>query len=199
MDRERNFSNEKGWMLLSRFFPGGVMLRDFRRPSAAPAHPASGLQAEGARRLHGAHERRRRPPRWDAGDRAGCGSMTRVKQLTLELGATIFMGADPGAEARRVNRAFVAELAAAVAVVRTPLPGNRTWRGLRGARLPARLVAAAHPRNAAPAKATTLLSQLCRARIEDGEDEGPALHRRRDRRTPQLPADGGPTTPPPAA
>ena len=38
---------------------------------------------------------------------------------------------DPGAESRRLNRAFVAELAAAVAVVRTPLPGNRTWRGRR--------------------------------------------------------------------
>ena len=77
-----------------------------------------------------------------------------VKQLTLELGATIFMGADPGAEARRVNRAFVAELAAAVAVVRTPLPGNRTWRGLRARAFLLDWLRRRIP-NAAPAKETT--------------------------------------------
>ena len=170
MDRERNFSNEKGWMLLSRFFPGGVMLRDFddhrlhRRILQAAFKPKA-LADYTARMNDGVASAlgRWRPGRMRFYD--------AVKQLTLELGATIFMGADPGAEARRVNRAFVAELAAAVAVVRTPLPGNRTWRGLRARAFLLDWLRRRIPERRA-GEGDDLLSQLCRARIEDGEDEG---------------------------
>ena len=170
MDRERNFSSEKGWALLSRLFPGGLMLRDFdnhrlHRRIMQTAFKPKALADYTARMNSGIAAALDRWPRgrmrfYDA-----------VKDLTLELGASIFMGMDPGAEARRLNRAFIAELAASVAVVRTPIPGNRTWRGLR-----ARAFLLDWLRRRIPERrdgdGDDLFSHLCRARLEDGEDKG---------------------------
>ena len=167
MDRERNFSSEKGWSLLADMFGGGLMLRDFddhrlhRRIMQAAAFKPKAM-ADYVDRMNGGIAAAL--ARWPAG-RARF--YDRVKALTLELGAAIFMGLDAGAEARRLNRAFVAELAATVAVVRAPLPGNAAWRGRR-----ARAFLLGRFRDLIPARRAgggeDLFSQLCRARFDDG-------------------------------
>ena len=55
-----------------------------------------------------------------------------IKQLTLDLAATSFLGADIGPEVDEITRAFVDMVAASVAVVRQPLPGTQMARGVNG-------------------------------------------------------------------
>ena len=55
-----------------------------------------------------------------------------MKQLTLDLAATSFLGADIGPEVDEITRAFVDMVAASVAVIRNPLPGTQMARGVRG-------------------------------------------------------------------
>ena len=166
MDRERNFSSERGWALLGRLFPGGLMLRDFddhrlhRRIMQAAFKPraladyVSRMNAGIAAALE----------RWPAGRMR---FYDAAKALTLELGAAIFVGVDSGAEARRLNRAFIAEIAASVAVVRAAVPGGKTWRGLR-----ARAFLTDYFRRLIPERreggGSDLFSHLCRARMDDG-------------------------------
>ena len=55
-----------------------------------------------------------------------------MKQLTLDLAATAFLGADIGPEVDEITRAFIDMVAAAVAVVRRPLPFTQMARGVKG-------------------------------------------------------------------
>ena len=55
-----------------------------------------------------------------------------MKQLTLDLAATSFLGADIGPEVDEITRAFVDMVAAAVAPIRRPLPGTQMARGVKG-------------------------------------------------------------------
>ena len=55
-----------------------------------------------------------------------------IKQLTLDLAATSFLGEELGAELETVKRAFIAMVAASIAVIRVPLPGTRMGRGVQG-------------------------------------------------------------------
>ena len=55
-----------------------------------------------------------------------------MKQLTLDLAATSFLGADIGPEVDEIKRAFIDMVAAAVAVIRKPLPGTQMGRGVKG-------------------------------------------------------------------
>ncbi len=48
-----------------------------------------------------------------------------MKQLTLDLAATSFLGADIGPEVDEITRAFVDMVAASVARIRRPLPGTQ--------------------------------------------------------------------------
>ena len=55
-----------------------------------------------------------------------------MKQLTLDLAATSFLGADIGPEVDEITRAFVDMVAAAVAVDPQALPGTQMARGVKG-------------------------------------------------------------------
>src|SRR5207244_12757576 len=55
-----------------------------------------------------------------------------MKQLTLDLAATSFLGAGIGPEVDEITNAFVDMVAASVAVIRKPLPGTAMARGVRG-------------------------------------------------------------------
>src|ERR1700732_698773 len=57
-----------------------------------------------------------------------------IKQLTLDLAAVSFLGAQIGADAAAMKRAFVDMIAAAVSVVRRPIPGTQMYRGVKGRR-----------------------------------------------------------------
>ena len=55
-----------------------------------------------------------------------------MKQLTLDLAATSFLGAGIGPEVDEITRAFVDMVAASVAVIRKPLPFTQMARGVKG-------------------------------------------------------------------
>ncbi|WP_339472731.1 hypothetical protein, partial [Pseudomonas sp. EL_65y_Pfl1_R83] len=91
-----------------------------------------------------------------------------MKQLTLDLAATSFLGADIGPEVDDINRAFVDMVAAAVAPIRRPVPGTQMARGVAGRQ---RIVA--YFRKQIPLRrgnlgGDDLFSQLCRATHENG-------------------------------
>jgi cytochrome P450 len=90
-----------------------------------------------------------------------------MKQLTLDLAATSFLGAGIGPEVDEITRAFVDMVAASVAVIRKPLPGTKMARGVRGRK---RIVA--YFSEQIPIRRANggedLFSQLCRATHEDG-------------------------------
>src|SRR5207302_10081326 len=90
-----------------------------------------------------------------------------MKQLTLDLAATSFLGADIGPEVNEITRAFIDMIAAAVAPIRKPLPGTQMARGVKGRK---RIVA--YFSEQIPIRrekgGQDLFSQLCRATHEDG-------------------------------
>ena len=91
-----------------------------------------------------------------------------IKELTLRLGAHVFMGVTDAGEVARINEAFVQEVAATSALIRKPLPFTKMGRGVAArAALSddfARLIAA---RKAAGGD--DFFSQLCIAQDEDGQ------------------------------
>jgi cytochrome P450 len=90
-----------------------------------------------------------------------------MKQLTLDLAATSFLGAGIGPEVSEINRAFVDMVAASVAPIRKPWPGTQMARGVRGrARVVAYFAEQIPIRRAQGGD--DLFSQLCHATHEDG-------------------------------
>lgn len=55
-----------------------------------------------------------------------------IKQLTLDLGCSVFMGADLGKNKRKVNRAFMRAVAGSIAPIRKAIPFTAFWWGIRG-------------------------------------------------------------------
>jgi cytochrome P450 len=90
-----------------------------------------------------------------------------MKQLTLDLAATSFLGSRIGPDVEEITRAFVDMLAASVAPVRRPWPGTQMARGVKGrARIVAYFSQQIPIRRAKGGE--DLFSQLCRATHEDG-------------------------------
>jgi cytochrome P450 len=90
-----------------------------------------------------------------------------IKQLTLELAATAFLGVNLGPQALAVNRAFVAMVAASVAFIRTPLPATRMRRGVKGREV-VRAFFAKEISRRRNGEGRDLFSELCRASSEEG-------------------------------
>ncbi|MGH3647143.1 MAG: cytochrome P450 [Micromonosporaceae bacterium] len=90
-----------------------------------------------------------------------------VKRLTLDLATSVFMGGGLGAEADRINRAFVDCVRAGTAWIRYPVPGLRWSRGLAGRRLLEAFLAERLPAKRA-GTGDDLFTALCHAESEDG-------------------------------
>ncbi len=90
-----------------------------------------------------------------------------IKQLTLDLAATSFLGGELGAELETIKQAFIAMLAASVAVIRVPLPGTPMRRGMQG-----RTQLVEYFNRQIPLRrergGDDLFSHLCRATWDDG-------------------------------
>jgi cytochrome P450 len=91
-----------------------------------------------------------------------------MKQLTLDLAATSFLGADIGPEADRINKAFIDIIEAVVAPVRRPLPGTQMARGVKGRKLIDAYFAKQIPIRRKQGGGDDLFSQLCQATHDDG-------------------------------
>src|SRR5262249_28153366 len=90
-----------------------------------------------------------------------------IKQLTLDLAATSFLGVELGTKANAINGAFVDMVAAIIGVVRSPVPGTLMWRGVRGRDDIGQFFRQEIPKRRA-GQSSDLFSELCRATKEDG-------------------------------
>jgi len=168
LDSRKVFSSRLGWgMILERLFPRGLMLLDFdehrlHRRALSVAFKSGPMQSYLAELNAGIAKGVARWPRGRAFK-----FYPAVKQLTLDLAATAFLGAEIGPEFEAVKRAFIAMVAASIAVVRAPLPGTQMGRGVRG-----RALIVDYFNRQIPLRrergGEDLFSQLCRATWDDG-------------------------------
>jgi cytochrome P450 len=168
-DQQKLFSSTHGWaIVLGRLFPRGLMLLDFEehrlhRRALSVAFKSGPMKSYLTKLDAGIAGR---VAQW----KAKPGPMLfypAMKQLTLDLAATSFLGADIGPEVDEITRAFVDMVAAAVTPIRKPLPGTQMARGVKGRK---RIVA--YFSEQIPIRrdkeGDDLFSQLCRATHEDG-------------------------------
>ncbi len=167
-DREGNFSSRGGWYYwIDAVFPGAIMAMD----DPAHRHHRRIMQGAFKRSAMERYVADMGPVIAGVMDGWRPGPLTifpQIKSLTLNIAARVFMGMALGAEADRMNRAFIDTVEASLALIRRPVPPFAMWRGVRARNLLVGLM-----RERLPAKRATesadLFSQLCHARGEDGE------------------------------
>jgi cytochrome P450 len=167
LDRDKNFSSELGWQKsIGKLFARGLMLKDFDE------HRVD-------RRLMQVAFRNEAMSRYVDTMTAHINNTIlswprelelypALKQLTLDMASSIFLGLALGPESKAVDEAFVAAVSASIAIVRSELPVFAYGRGMRGRRTLERFFATLiRERRKNPG--ADLLSELCRAKSEDGE------------------------------
>ncbi len=167
-DTQKLFSSTHGWEpILGLLFPRGLMLLDFdehrlHRRALSIAFKAGPMQSYLAQ--------------LNAGIARGIASWRReqefafypaIKQLTLDLAATSFLGEELGPEVDRIKRAFISMVAASISVVRKPVPGTKMYRGVKGREAIVEYFTRQIPLRRERG-GEDLFSQLCRATHEDG-------------------------------
>jgi cytochrome P450 len=168
-DQSKLFSSTMGWgPILGRLFPRGLMLLDFdehrlHRRALSVAFKSGPMKSYLAALDTGIAAR---VGQW----KTQPGPMLfypAMKQLTLDLAATSFLGASIGPEVDEITRAFVDMVAASVAVIRKPLPGTKMARGVKGRKRIVAYFSEQIPIRRAKG-GDDLFSQLCHATHEDG-------------------------------
>jgi cytochrome P450 len=168
-DQTKLFSSSFGWgTILGRLFPRGLMLLDFdehrlHRRALSVAFKSGPMKSYLAALDAGISQRvmqwRQRPDPMLF--------YPAMKQLTLDLAATSFLGTAIGPDVEEITRAFVDMVAASIAPIRQPWPGTQMARGVKGrARIVAYFSEQIPIRRAKGGE--DLFSQLCRATHEDG-------------------------------
>src|SRR6202795_1709347 len=169
-DQARQFSSTLGWgRILGLLFPRGLMLLDFdehrlHRRALSVAFKSGPMKSYLAELDTGIAAR---VAHW----KAHPGPILfypAMKQLTLDLAATSFLGAGIGPEVDQITRAFVDMVAASVAVIRRPLPGTAMARGVNGRKRIVAYFSEQIPIRRAKGGGDDLFSQLCHATHEDG-------------------------------
>jgi cytochrome P450 len=169
-DQAKQFSSTLGWgRILGLLFPRGLMLLDFEehrlhRRALSVAFKSGPMKSYLAELDTGIAAR---VAQW----KAQPGPMLfypAMKQLTLDLAATSFLGAGIGPEVDEITRAFVDMVAASVAVIRKPLPGTPMARGVKGRKRIVAYFSEQIPLRRAKGGGDDLFSQLCQATHEDG-------------------------------
>jgi cytochrome P450 len=167
-DRDRLFSSEQGWgPMLNLLFPRGLMLIDFEAHRAHRRTLSVAFKPEPMRRYADALNTgiAARLPQWSDRD---IRFYPEIKQLTLDLAASSFLGIPWGPEAARVNQAFVDMVQATVAVVRKPLPFTRMRRGVKGRAFLLEYFGREVPLRR-KGDGEDIFSQICRATGDDGQ------------------------------
>ena len=167
-DRQKIFSSEQGWgPMLNLLFPRGLMLMDFDHHRADRKVLSVAFKPEPMR--HYAEVLN-----------AGIGAQVRgwagkpmkfysaIKALTLDLAADSFLGVPLGAEADRINQAFVDEVQATIAPIRIPLPGTSMRKGVMARDYLVQLFAREIPARRAGG-GQDFFSQFCRAVDDEGQ------------------------------
>ena len=169
-DQQKLFSSTHGWgSILDRVFPRGLMLLDFdehrlHRRALSVAFKSGPMKSYLADMDRGIAAR---VGQW----KAKPGEMLlypAMKQLTLDLAATSFLGTEFGPEMDEITQAFIDMVAASVAPIRTPLPGTQMARGVKGRKRIVAYFSEQIPIRRARGGGDDLFSQLCLATLEDG-------------------------------
>jgi len=167
-NRDRAFANKEGWeYVIGPFFERGVMLMDFEEHR----HHRRILQQAFKRERLVAYLDAMNPAiergigRWQPG--SGFELYPAAKQLTLDIATKVFVGADLGREADRLNAAFIDVVGGGQAIVRADVRGGRWHRGLESRRLLEEYFRAQIPAKRAGGS-QDLFSVLCHAEDEDG-------------------------------
>ena len=169
-DQARLFSSTHGWgPILGLLFPRGLMLLDFEehrlhRRALSVAFKSGPMKSYLVDLDRGIAARVKQ---W----KAQPGEMLvypAMKQLTLDLAATSFLGAEIGPEVDEITRAFIDMVAAAVAPIRRPLPFTQMGRGVAGRKRIVAYFSEQIPIRRARGGGDDLFSQLCQATHEDG-------------------------------
>jgi cytochrome P450 len=168
MDRDGIFSAQKPWtQIMGRIFPNGLLLKDgedhrhhrrimhhaFRRPvlRTYAEHMTPMIEA-------GVKE-------W--GQRPDFMAFDAVKELTLDMAASIFLGVDLGPETHRLKRAFEDMVAASMSRIRLRIPGLEFHAGLKGRETMQKFLGDLIPARRR-GHGSDMFSELCRAEDEDG-------------------------------
>jgi cytochrome P450 len=169
-DQAKLFSSSLGWSrILGLLFPRGLMLLDFdehrlHRRALSVAFKSGPMKSYLAELDTGIAAR---VAQW----RAKPGPMLfypAIKQLTLDLAATSFLGAEIGPEVEEITGAFIDMVAASISVIRKPLPGTKMARGVKGRKRIVAYFSEQIPIRRAKGGGDDLFSQLCHATHEDG-------------------------------
>src|SRR5215510_7146983 len=169
-DQARQFSSTLGWgRILGLLFPRGLMLLDFdehrlHRRALSVAFKSGPMKSYLVGRDKGIAAR---IAQWKA--KPGVMQLyPAMKQLTLDLAATSFLGAELGPELDEINRSFADMVAASVTPIRRPLPGTQMARGVKGRGRIVAYFSEQIPIRRAREGGEDLFSQLCHATHEDG-------------------------------
>jgi len=172
-NRDNVFSSALGWeFYIGRVFPGAIMAMDgeqhrYQRRIMQVAFRKSALRSY----------LEQMAPAIDAGIKAWLPQLAAsaqlrmfplLKQLTLDLAASVFMGVKLGRGASQLNRAFVHTVAASLALIRAPIPGLAMWRGIRGRKLLVERFRALIPEKRQQ-HTTDFFSEFCHVESEQGE------------------------------
>src|SRR6201746_2135152 len=168
-DQTKLFSSTYGWeIVLGRLFPRGLMLLDFDEHRLPRRALSVAFKSDSMKSYLAALDKgiAARVAQW----KAQPGPMLfypAMKQLTLDLAATSFLGAEIGPEVDEITRAFVDMVAASISVIRKPLPFTKMARGVRGRERIVAYFSEQIPIRRAKG-GEDLFSHLCQATHEDG-------------------------------
>ncbi len=170
-DRDKVFSSEQGWgVILNLLFPRGLMLMDFEKHRTDRKTLSVAFKPEPMKLYAKALNEgiRKRVVEWRGQSRHGPISFYKaVKDLTLDLAATSFLGIPWGPEADRINQAFVDMVQASVGVVRIPIPGTKMGRGVAGRNFLVEFFGREIPKRR-NSDGQDMFSQFCRATDDNG-------------------------------
>ena len=167
-DREKIFSSEQGWgPVLNLLFPRGLMLMDFEKHRADRKILSVAFKPEPMRHYADSLNEgiRSRIGQWSG---KTFKFYPAIKELTLDLAATSFLGIPWGPEADKVNKAFVDMVQASIGVVRVPLPFTAMGRGAKGRAFLVDYFGKMVPERR-EGSGEDMFSQICRTRDDDGE------------------------------
>jgi len=170
-DRDKVFSSEQGWgPMLNQLFPRGLMLMDFDKHRIHRRTLSVAFKPEPMKLYCDALNTgiRQRIAEWRGTEQ---NFYPAIKDLTLDLAATSFLGLPFGPDSARINRAFVDMVQASIAVVRAPLPGTAMGRGVAARAFLTEYFGREVPLRRA-GNADDMFSQICRATHEDGSQLG---------------------------
>lgn len=164
-------SNKKAWdQIIGRLFPNGLMLRDaedhrYHRRLMQAGFKSKAMQGYFSQM---APQIARAIAKWSptVGSEKTL-AYPMFKNTTLDLAATVFLGMDLGADARKINKAFESTVAASMWRFPFAFPGTLLWRGIRARKTMCNFFQPMIEERKA-GEGQDLFSILCRAQDEDG-------------------------------